>query len=199
MRRAGFSFLEVVVASAILVVVITFSLGVLSDTDRSVGESLRLDDLVNQANLTGEQISRELRSAGRLLLDAAPGKRLTYSPVTGYDFARGAPRYGPARQLRFARTEADDGLDNDRDGLIDEGDLVLLRDSDGDGVPDEQIAVLARGVSEGLAISFPGGGTAPLPADSEVRIDFAIQGRLPRTGAVHTEPRQLRLGLRNRD
>lgn len=57
-------------------------------------------------------------------------------------------------ELRYENGELDDGIDNDNDGLIDEGMVVLVRDAGG---PDEQAVVLCRGVREYLEGETPNG------------------------------------------
>jgi len=50
-------------------------------------------------------------------------------------------------EFRYEDGELDDGIDNDSDGLIDEGVVVLIRDAGG---PEEQAVVLCRDVREYL-------------------------------------------------
>lgn len=57
-------------------------------------------------------------------------------------------------EFRLEPGEVDDGLDNDGNGLVDEGELVLVRDAGG---ADELEIVLANGVREHLEGELPNG------------------------------------------
>ncbi len=57
-------------------------------------------------------------------------------------------------ELRYEDGELDDGIDNDSDGLIDEGVVVMIRDAGG---PDEQEVVICRNVREYLEGELPNG------------------------------------------
>ncbi|HKB15887.1 MAG TPA: hypothetical protein VKF62_07465 [Planctomycetota bacterium] len=65
-------------------------------------------------------------------------------------FSAGAVQWGPTARLRFVLEsgERDNGLDDDGDGLVDEGTLELRRDLGNDADP---AVTLARGVAEHLA------------------------------------------------
>jgi hypothetical protein len=69
---------------------------------------------------------------------------------TPADFAGGAIVWGPRTRIAFAYEtgEFDDGADNNGNGLVDEGCVVLTRNA---GAADEQNIVLCRHVREFLA------------------------------------------------
>lgn len=212
--RRGLTVLEVMIAGAILALVIVLALGLLRDTSEGVGDSLRMGDTAQRANGMVLDLYRELRPAGQFLLAGtalSPGGNFTsisYRPIAGFDFAATAPAFGRLRQIRFVYDAGEggggngDNLDNDRDGLIDEGRLELLEDRNDDGNPtnDGVLAVLALDVLGGNAISFAfaSGTAAPdLSQDREITVQFTIARRLPAQGQIHREPRTVRIGLRN--
>jgi type II secretory pathway pseudopilin PulG len=78
---------------------------------------------------------------------------LTYHRAIGF---AGVTVWGPDTQvvLQYDAGELDDGLDNDADGLVDEGELLWF---EAPGQPEEHRLVLARGVSEYLEGETPNG------------------------------------------
>ena len=72
---------------------------------------------------------------------------MTYHVPVG--FAGGIILWGPDTQivLEYDPNELDDGIDNDGDGLVDEGQVVWIENP---GVPGERRVVLCRGVPEDL-------------------------------------------------
>lgn len=213
--RRALTLLEVMIAGAILALLIVLALGLLQDTSQSVGDSLRMGDTAQRANGMVLDLYRELRPAGQFVLagtalsPAGKFTSVTYRPITGFDFAATAPAFGRLRQLRFVYDSGEagpgngNGLDDDRDGLVDEGRLELLEDANDDGDPtdDGVRAVLALDVLGGDAISFavvPSGTATPdLSQDREITVQFTIARRLPARGEIHREPRTVRIGLRN--
>jgi hypothetical protein len=73
---------------------------------------------------------------------------LDFRGSTGY--AAGAPTWGPTTRVQFQYDpgEVDDGLDNDGDGIVDEGRVVLIENF---GLPDQRSQVLCLYVREFLA------------------------------------------------
>lgn len=148
--RSGFTLYEVAITVGLLGVVFAAT-GMVSrstnDLARFSGEKSRTETRARRAL---DRVVEELAMAGQSMLapdPAAPGwtSDLSFQCVTGS--ALGVPIWGTLTALRWERepTELADGVDNDGDGLIDEGRVVLVRDFGGVG---EQTIVLCNGVAE---------------------------------------------------
>jgi type II secretory pathway pseudopilin PulG len=148
-RRAAFTLIETLIActvSAALLIAIGMTLQRSGDAFRA--ESVA-SDTDAQARRALERIAAEFMDARRTSLVLAPLPPLVPSSADytrAQGFAGGAIVEGPQRQLRFEYDprELDDGLDNDSDGLVDEGRVVLDTDVPGDG----QEVVLVENVRE---------------------------------------------------
>jgi type II secretory pathway pseudopilin PulG len=154
-KRAGFTLVETLIATtaaALLMGLVAVTVQRANGLFQEAGTASGADTAVQRAV---ERIARELMQADRGSLTFAP------NPITGADTltyrrasagAAGGVVLGPLQQLRWERSvgELDDGLDNDGDGLVDEGRVVLSTDIAGLG-PD---VVLVEGVSERLEGEF---------------------------------------------
>jgi len=221
-RGPGFTLLEVIVATAILAGILVVVLGLLDTTDDTVGESLVTTDAALRANRLAERYRRELSSAGSLTLDGAaqsPSADFTavrYSPaLRGYDFDNNRAIFDNLHDMRFVLAPAEtlDGVDEDRDGLIDEGSIVLLEDGDSSGTIEAgesygEIASDVPAASIQLQFVDPDGASSGAdqaqPGDTALEVRFAVQQRLPQVGAdgspvTHSERRFVRITLRNRN
>ncbi|HVS17163.1 MAG TPA: prepilin-type N-terminal cleavage/methylation domain-containing protein [Planctomycetota bacterium] len=148
--RSGFTLYEVVITVGLLAVVVAAT-GMVSQSTNDLanfsGEKSRTETRARRAL---DRVVEELAMAGRGMLTpdpAAPGwsDDVDFQCVTGT--ALGAPIWGTLTTLRWERdpNELDDGQDNDGDGLVDEGRLVLVRNVGG---ANEQTIVLCTGVAE---------------------------------------------------
>jgi prepilin-type N-terminal cleavage/methylation domain-containing protein len=233
-RRGGFTLLEVMVAAGLLALMVGLALSLFVSSNAKVGESLVINDTVMECNRLKETLTWRLSSAGAFELDGAAlssgGDRFTrlrYRKSGGFDFETGGTLYDtPLRELRFvydageAPLGVDNGVDDDEDGLVDEGSLYLYVDANDDGVIEdsERMARLVTGVSgETFRIEFAQDPRAPSGAglgnatpsgdDTEVRIKFEIIRRLPELGPkqddgtrevqVQREAREVHISIRN--
>ena len=215
MRRRSaraFTLLEVLVAGSLMVGVIGLALHLFAQTSGTVGESVAMADAGQRANrfeaLLVEQLSGawNLQLGGASLSDDGHFTSVEYQRPEGLNYSSGSARYGPTRALRFELDsgEALDGDDDDGDGLVDEGDIVLYLGSVRQGA-------LLRGVAaEGLRLDFRAaggvagsGGSTPnrtdedLPIDRELQVTYVVLQRLPRRGDIHRERREVRIAFRN--
>ena len=148
-RRGGFTLLESSLAVTLLGSVLGSVLFVLDSTSSAFRTGSMLARMDAQAD-------EALQVACNALRGSEPGWLTPPTPVGSeatLDFQRpigvlddGTPDPGVVERLAFEYDvlEANDGVDNDGDGLIDEGSLVLLRDVGGN----ERRRVLVRDVCE---------------------------------------------------
>lgn len=158
---AGFTLVELVVAASILAMVLGVPL-LLLRTSRRVQEThtVRIQ-LQSIARRTLDRIAQRLEASGTSVIPQAavpPGMWTTivdYRPATGW--LDGAVVWGPAERIQLADDPADppDGIDNDRDGLIDEKRVVRILDFGG---PGQRTEVLCESVREWLEGEIPGNG-----------------------------------------
>ena len=146
--RAGFTLLEVAVAAGLLAVF----LGSTAFLGKSVLGAFRTETAQAQKDealqVALDRMVQRLRTidAEALLPTAvASSDWVEYQRATDHDGVNVI--WGPVERLLFERddNELDDGLDNDGDGLVDEGRVVWIREP---GTPDERRILLATGVPE---------------------------------------------------
>jgi hypothetical protein len=121
--------------------------------------SLTGQNAYEQATVVGELESTGSRALARAVeeLTTISGTQMNPVPngnagtevldfVQAVGFAAGNPVWSPNMRLglEYETSEVDDGVDNDQDGLVDEGQLVLTRDVAGNPMR----VVLVRGVGE---------------------------------------------------
>lgn len=147
--RAGFTLIEILIAVAIVSVALV-AVNALSATGVGLFRTTTV-----QTNLD----TRALRVIDRLstvLAKADAGSLVPPAPEDGTEdllfqevigVVDGEREWGPVQEALFEyeQGEADDGVDNNDNGLVDEGVVVLLRNV---GEADEQRVILCHGVSE---------------------------------------------------
>ena len=195
MRRHGLTLLEVLVSATLLGGLTSLALSLLAQAHLAVGEGAARTSLGNSARGEERLLRRELRNviASSVKLEqVCPGTgaftALRYRQSQGFDAETGELVEGPLRLLRFRLDsgeawDAELPVDDDGDGLVDEGELVLFEDQDGDGVigDSEERAVLARRVAgSDFGISVASGGDAVDATDRALFVRYALQLRLGR-------------------
>jgi prepilin-type N-terminal cleavage/methylation domain-containing protein len=157
--RAGFTLIEVVIAATI-VSLLLLGLGITTlSGDRVYKAGMAQDRSLVLARRALDRIADAISMGGVGALTPNPvaplgSSTLSFRTPSGY--AGGAVTWNSSTRIDFQYTPRDpnDGLDNDRDGFIDDGMIVLTRDV---GLATEQSTVLARGVSEYLEGEIPNG------------------------------------------
>jgi prepilin-type N-terminal cleavage/methylation domain-containing protein len=151
--RAGHSLIEMLLVLAILGVVGgAVALVGLTGEDAFRAETVRTA-LDGQAREVLGRLTRELRGSSSGSISALPQSpawdtNLNFDQPSSIAPTTGAIVWRSMRlELRYEQGELDDGLDNNGNGLVDEGRVVLLR---GWGEADEQAVVLVHGVREYL-------------------------------------------------
>tara|TARA_R110002072_G_scaffold101524_6_gene223540 strand:+ start:2462 stop:3133 length:672 start_codon:yes stop_codon:yes gene_type:complete len=151
-RRSGMTLVEIMIAMGIGTVLLGSLVSVTKSSQDAYQSSLRPLELETRARRAVADIVDELKGINVLSMwEEDPTSvfgvnRMKYRHVTGID-ANGALVSGVENRLQWMRDpqELDDDIDNDGDGLIDEGRVVLTRD---EGGPSERQVVLCHGVPE---------------------------------------------------
>jgi hypothetical protein len=146
----GYTLVELAMAAAIL----TVALGSLALVGKSsagaLGQGTSQAELDAHLRRTVARIGEELLPSGLAVITPAAqapdgSAELTYRKSGGP--ANGRNTWGPARRFAFVyeKGELDDGLDNNGNGLVDEGVVEWTIDV---GTPGEQKVILCHGVRE---------------------------------------------------
>lgn len=148
LRHAGFTMIEMTIALAgtvIIFALVMFGTNRAFDTWEGTVASAEIERMANQSM---DRMISVLADASTTTIAedlSAPdgGSTITFQQRTG--FASGSVVWGPKTVLQWASDPDDprDDKDNDGDGLIDEGE-ILMTDADG------QRVVIARNVTEFL-------------------------------------------------
>lgn len=136
-RRRGLTLIEVSISLGLFGIVM--SLGtMISDSARSAYDSASSSSMTEaEVKITLDRIAAELEMAALGTLDPALDGVITdtdqISLMQVVDIVAGAPVLGDLLGLRYIDDPNDvvDGVDNDGDGLIDEGHLIMIRNMGG--------------------------------------------------------------------
>ena len=157
-RRAGFTLVEMAVAVAFFLLLMSSAIVAARGGMDAFKSSQDLSDLETRARRALDRAVFELLAVGASELDPNPAgdfgtDELEFRSAVG--LAGTAPVWGELCSLALvlAPGESDDGVDNDGNGLIDDGQLVLTRDVGGN----EQRIVLCSGVRELAEGEVPNG------------------------------------------
>ncbi len=159
-NRAGYSLLEILVA-AVLFSVLVGSIALIGGTGtRLFHTAAARGELEVQARRALGRIQEELLASDHSSLDTFPqaplwDDRLVFDQPSEFSGRNGAIAWSSTViEFRYDDGEADDGVDNDGDGLADEGVVVLVKNWND---PDERTIVLCHGVREYLTGETPNG------------------------------------------
>lgn len=149
--RAGFTLVELGIGMLMLSMIGGVFLLTTQTTSSAVRTGVAVANLDAEAQRVVERVSTGLKSAGAALATpqaVAPfsGAMLDYQRGLGAD-AAGVPQWGPVERLVLEYAEANDGIDDDGDGLVDESQLVWVEDPGG---ANERRIVLCDAVREYL-------------------------------------------------
>ena len=150
--RSGFTIVEMALAAALFAVLFgSAAMALLEGADAYKATRIN-SNVETRVRRAIDRVASELMSTGQETLLPDPIGQFGASDLV---FQRAVGTNGDdvvwGNQIRFAfeyeNGEADDGVDNNDNGLIDEGVLVMTRD---DGGANEQRVVLVHGVTEFL-------------------------------------------------
>lgn len=163
-KKAGFTLVEMMISASILAFVLGAAamIALASANAFSMGSgNMTLEGKVRR---TANRLVNEFTSAGRagLIPNPQPAPPAQGVGTSTLDFRKnigvigGVVQWGPVTRVRFeyAPGELDNGLDDDGNGLVDEGAVVWLENPD---TPQERRATLIKGVSEFLQGEIPNG------------------------------------------
>jgi type II secretory pathway pseudopilin PulG len=156
--RAGFTLTEALIATALMVLLMSSAVLAARGGMGAFRATQDATDAETRVRRALDRVAFELLSAGADELQPNPDgdfgtANLLFRKAVG--LAGTTPLWGTPLSIGFeyATGEVDDGADNDGNGLVDDGVLVLVRDP---GV-DERRVVLCHGVAEMLEGELPNG------------------------------------------
>lgn len=157
---SGMTLLEVVMAMTLFAAFassVFLALDLSSSSYRTETLAARLDATARE---TLDELCERLRGADYDSITPPvlkPGSASSIDFQRARGFAGGAVSWGPTERLALEAEagELDDGLDNDGDGLVDEGDLVWLENP---GLASERRTVVCSHVGDALEGELPGNG-----------------------------------------
>ncbi|MBL8858020.1 MAG: prepilin-type N-terminal cleavage/methylation domain-containing protein [Planctomycetes bacterium] len=151
-QRGGFSLVELLIAFSVLGLILG-SIGMVGIAGRDAyQEGLRSSTLEGRARRALERIASELTPCIESTLTPNPGTPLGLGTVqfqTCLGYAAGAQLQSSITCIRLESDPADpdDGIDNDSDGMVDERQIVLIRNF---GSADQIQTVICTNVAEML-------------------------------------------------
>lgn len=158
-KNIGHSLLELAAAVTVLAMVLGGLYSILGAGRGAVESGMRVGQVEQEVSRSVERVVRELTFAGAASLfpnPAAPfgSASLDYQVNRGY--AQGTVEWGTTTRIAFEYDdgELDNGLDDDGDGLVDEGVIVRVTAL---GTEEELRANIADGVREYLEGEVPNG------------------------------------------
>ena len=151
-RQAGLTLLELCI-SMVLMAMLLGAAGIVMNTGSGAyHQGMASATLESHSRRGIDRVAEQFSDAGRDGLNPMPMAPLGSAQL---DFRRstgglnGVIQWGPTRRIQFQYdvAEVDDGVDNDNDGLVDEGRVVLVENL---GLANETTQVLCPGVAEFL-------------------------------------------------
>lgn len=148
--RGGFTLIEMMIAGVILALVLG-GVGVATlSARRAYQGGVTSDSLTVRAQRALDRVADLVLMTNSAQLGAVPAPPLATNAVqfaTPSGWSGSAITWGSTTRIEFQYTATDpnDGFDNDGDGFVDDGDVVLTLDR---GTADERAVVLVRQVAE---------------------------------------------------
>jgi prepilin-type N-terminal cleavage/methylation domain-containing protein len=149
--RAGFTLIEMSIALVLMSVLGGLYFMTTKSTTNAVGTGVAVAELDARVVRVVDRVCESLKSSSDDLVTpqaTAPfsSNEIEFKRGLGAD-AGGAVVWGPLERFVLQYDEANDGLDDDGDGLVDEGRLVWLENP---GTATERTTILCQGVREYL-------------------------------------------------
>ena len=163
-QRAGFTLVEMMISASILAFVLGAGAMIALSSSSAFSMGTNNMTLENKVRRTANRLVNEFTSAGRggLVPDPQPAPPAQGVGTSTLDFQKnigvvgGVIQWGPLTRVRFeyAPGELDNGIDDDGNGLVDDGHVVWYENP---GLANQRRAVLVTGVSEFLQGELPNG------------------------------------------
>ena len=147
--RAGYTLIELLLSAAVMGLVLTALAQVQMRSSVEAKSMQAREVAAGRARRALDRVVDEMTGVGRSLIFPDPSSAFgtsvaTYQKATGVSIAGVVQWSTPSRlELRLDPREADNGIDDDGDGLVDEQQLVLTRNF---GLPNAQQVVLCSNV-----------------------------------------------------
>jgi len=158
-KRSGFTLVEATIGIALLALVMGAAFIGMNGIAKGYSQEYKIQRMDGRARRAIKQIREFLEEAGRDMLTPAPASPLgaetiDFRRLTG--FTDGAPVFGATQRILFELDplEVENGEDDDGDGLIDEHQIVFVRNVD---TALQSSTVVARSVSSYLEGESPTG------------------------------------------
>jgi len=157
--RGGVTLAETVISLVVLVAVMGTMLGLVEPTADTTRVTIALDTLEKRGNRALNTIAKVLYQAGRATVTPALAPPFGGSSLRARfatDYVGGNLVYGPEFSIEYRQSPDDplDGIDNDENGLVDDGMVVIVEDM---GLPTEQTHVILIHVAPYLEGEQPDG------------------------------------------
>ena len=156
-RNTGTTLLELTLATGLLTIIVTGGYVLLGTGVDTYDMGSTQAEVERNTDRALEMTAAELSMAGRAVIHPQPlppssTDSLSFQRCVG--FTEGAIAWGPTTVIEFRHEpdDPDDGVDNNGNGLIDEGMIVRVENA---GTSDERVVVIARGVREYLEGEIP--------------------------------------------
>jgi prepilin-type N-terminal cleavage/methylation domain-containing protein len=150
-RRDGFTLIEMMISFTVLAALLGAVAATVMRGQATYEQGMTIGSLEARARQTLDRIAAEFTSAMRVPLVPSPvmvggSSTFTCSFQRCTGFAGGAMQWTPtAVRLQASPSDPNDGVDNNSNGLVDECQIVLVRNA---GAADEQTVALAGFVRE---------------------------------------------------
>ena len=157
-KSSGYTIVELSIAVTLLAVILGAALTVMKQGEQNFKQTMSTTVANTKGNRAINTIARELSGAGQttlvpVVVSPFSSGTISFQSVSGWD---GAPTWSTESELRFQPDPRDpnNGLDDDNDGFVDEGEVLLITDKGG---VDERQTVLIRRVQALLEGELPNG------------------------------------------
>ena len=155
--REGFSLFEAIISFTLVASLLAAVFRLADSSREGADSSAKLTEHQSDLASALDRIRTAVRPAGRSTITPSnPSGAAQMSFQRAVGFAGGGLAFGDIMRFVLRPEDSDpvDGIDNDGDGRIDEGELVFIR---GLGTPEEGQQVLCKGVSRLAQGELPNG------------------------------------------
>ena len=155
-KRAGLTLLELMISMVLIAAVVGIPIAALRSFNQAYQAAAITSELDLQARRAMKTIVERIRATSQDVIGPpglGPGVTSSWIDSQAATFAGGARAWDNAERIAFEYlpTDPDDGVDNDGNGLVDDGRIVWIQNLG----PGQQVTTLCSWVSEGLEGETP--------------------------------------------